>query len=238
MKLKIFIPASLLTLSLLAADSDIDPVAVSWTGAATNAQGEVMLQVAVNTTRAPDLADWCSHAGELCTEWYPKICALLDSEGFVPPKHLRIKFREQMPPGTPAATGGGVMSISADYIRHHTNDWGLVVHELTHVVQDYGRSQNPGWLVEGIADYVRLASFEPQARRPRLHPERDNYRAGYKVTAMFLEWIEKNHDPHFVHKINAAMRAGRYRPELFTELTGKPVDDLWADFIAASAKPA
>ena len=48
---------------------------------------------------------------------------------------------------------------------------GSVVHELVHVVQEYGRARrenpeatrSPGWLVEGLADYIRWFLYEPQS---------------------------------------------------------------------------
>ena len=36
-----------------------------------------------------------------------------------------------------------------------------MVHETTHVVQAYRRGARPGWLVEGISDYIRFFKFEP-----------------------------------------------------------------------------
>jgi hypothetical protein len=107
----------------------------------------------------------------------------------------------------------------------------MVIHELTHVVQAYQGDGNPGWLVEGVADYIRLTHFEPQARRPRIDPAKASYRDAYKTTAIFLEWAEKNYDRELVKELNRAMRAGSYRPELFQERTGKSVDELWAAFI-------
>jgi hypothetical protein len=105
----------------------------------------------------------------------------------------------------------------------------MVVHELTHVVQAYPPG-GPGWLVEGIADYIRIVKFEPQAPRPKL-TRLASYKDAYKTTAMFLEWIEKQHTPDLVVKMNAALRAGAYRDELWKELTGKTLDKLWADYV-------
>jgi hypothetical protein len=114
----------------------------------------------------------------------------------------------------------------------------MIIHELTHVVQAYRQRGNPGWLVEGVADYVRLTHFEPEARRPRINPDRASYRDAYKTTAIFLEWAEKKYDAALVKKLNAAMREGHYKPELFQEYTGKALDDLWAEFCDTLRKSA
>jgi hypothetical protein len=209
---------------------------ISWSGTATNAQGETMLTIKVDTSQAPDLAAWGRHAGELCAEWYPKICALLASDGFTPPRTVRLRFRDGR--GV-AATGGGTISINAVYVRRATNDFGMVIHELTHIVQSYHRGNTPGWLTEGIADNIRLSHFEPQARRPRINPEKAKYTDAYKITAIFLEWVEKKYDEQLVKKLNQAAREGKFQIELFKDYTGKTVDELWAEFAdTLRAKPS
>jgi hypothetical protein len=202
-----------------------------WSSSATNAAGETLVTVSVDTTEAHDLDDWGRRAGELVVEWYPKISRALASDGFTPPNDVRIKFHKDMK-GV-AATSRNVINVSADYVRKHTNDFGMIIHEVTHVVQDYRRHRNPGWLVEGVADYVRLTMFEPQARRPRIDPERASYRDAYKTTAMFLEWTEKEHGAGLVKKLNRAMREGSFQLELFKDYTGKTVDELWSEFIGS-----
>lgn len=137
-----------------------------------------------------------------------------------------------------AATSGGTISINAIYVRRATNDFGMVIHELTHVVQSYHRGNTPGWLTEGIADYIRLSHFEPQARRPRINPEKASYTDAYKTTAIFLEWVEKKYDEQLVKKLNQAAREGRFQIELFKDYTGKTMDELWAEFAdTLRAKP-
>jgi hypothetical protein len=199
-----------------------------WRGEATSAQGNVMATFIVNTEEAPDLGDWGRRAGELCVAWYPKLVELLPSAGFVPAREVRLNFRKDY--NGVAATSRDRIDISANYVRRTTNDFGMVIHELTHVVQAYRGGGNPGWLVEGVADYIRLTHFEPQARRPRIDPAKASYRDAYKTTAIFLEWAEKTYDRELVKELDQAMRAGSYRPELFQERTGKSVDELWAAF--------
>jgi hypothetical protein len=207
-------------------DTDTNFVA-SWTGTATNSQGQTILTITVDTSQSPDLDDWGRRAGELCAIWYPKICDLLASDGFTPPKTVRLRFRDGR--GV-AATGGGTIRINSVYVRAATNDFGMVIHELTHVVQSYHRGNVPGWLTEGIADYIRLTHYEPQARRPRINPDKASYTDAYKTTAIFLEWAEKTHDPQLVKQLNTAAREGKYRAQLFKDYTGKTVDELWAEF--------
>ncbi len=206
-----------------------------WTGTATNAQGVLLARISVEAHETPDLADWAKRAGQLCAEWYPKISGLLASEGFAPPNNVSLRFRADMK-GV-AAASGNTINFAASYVRGHTNDWGMVIHELTHVVQSYPPG-GPGWLVEGLADYIRLSHFEPNAPKPRINPDKASYRDAYKTTAIFLAWVEHRHDAKLVVKLNAALRQRKFRPELFKDATGKTVDELWADFTAElRAKP-
>lgn len=182
----------------------------------------------VDTNDATDLKEWGNKAGTLCVEWFPKIAALLPSEGFVAPKQITLDFDPKMK-GVAHALNGKI-TISADFVRQHPEDWGMVVHELTHIVQAYPPG-GPGWLVEGIADYIRIVKFEPEAPRPKLDLVKASYKDAYKTTAMFLEWIEKHHASDLVVKMNAALRKGAYRDEMWKELTGKTVNELWALFV-------
>ena len=101
-----------------------------------------------------------------------------------------------------------------------------------HIVQSYPDGA-PGWLVEGVADYVRyklgvdnagagwsLTPFNPK----------QNYTNAYRITARFLVWAEKKYSKKLVKKMDAAMRNQTYQPELWTKLTGKTVDELWKEY--------
>lgn len=57
-----------------------------------------------------------------------------------------------------AATSNGRVVFGAKYIKAKPGDIDVITHEVMHIVQDYGRSVGPGWLTEGIADYVRYNS--------------------------------------------------------------------------------
>ena len=146
---------------------------------------------------------------------------------------MRIVFKKDMK-GVAYASGRTIVIASA-WIEAHPDDFGMVVHELTHVVQGYRRG-GPGWLVEGIADYVRFAHFEPKTRIT-INPRRASYRDGYRTTAKFLAWVEKTHGAGTVRKLNEALRKGKYKDTLFETYTGRSVGRLWTDFLAAQERP-
>ncbi|WP_075162109.1 basic secretory protein-like protein [Chthonomonas calidirosea] len=189
---------------------------------------KITLHVSVDASEAPDLGPWLQQAKDLCEVWYPRIVKLLASPGFVPPDHVTLRFRNM---DGVAYTAGDVITISADYVRHHPDDLGMVIHELTHVVQSYP-SSNAGWLVEGIADYVRFFFYEPKAPRPYINIEKATYHDAYRTTAAFLAWATSKYDKHLVQQLNQALREGKFDISLFQKYTGRDVDTLWNEFIA------
>ena len=124
-----------------------------------------------------------------------------------------------------AAAGGGRITGSVKYFKAHPDDVGAMVHETVHCVQRYRTRNNPGWLVEGIADYVRFFKYEP-GKLGRINPNRARYNGSYRVTAAFLAYVADKYDKDLVRKLNQAMREGEYKEELWKALTGKTVQEL------------
>lgn len=137
-----------------------------------------------------------------------------------------------------AATSGGIVRYSPVWLAQHPGDIDVVTHEVMHIVQAYPPGSGPGWVTEGIADYVRyklgvdnagagwsLPAFSPGQR----------YTDAYRVTARFLEWIEQRVHKGMVKELDAAMRSRSYEDALWKKLTGKSVDELWEDYAAAPA---
>ena len=198
---------------------------------ARTGSGEEVATVMIDTQDTPDLADWGKKAGEKCIEWLPKLATLLPSDGFVPSKEVTLRFDPAME-GV-AATQGTSIVISAAWVRQNPGDFGMVIHELVHVVQDY-KGKGDGWLTEGIADYVRYWIYEPGTRTFEINRVKSHYRQGYGTAAAFLDWIERTKAKGTVVKLNAASREGRYREAFFEESFGKSLDALWEEFSAAS----
>jgi hypothetical protein len=182
-------------------------------------------RIVVDVEEVPQLREWAEKARGHCEKWYPRIDEILGG-GARPPRKVTLVFKRNMK-GV-AGTSGDRIAISADWVKAHPDDFGMVIHELTHVVQAYPM-YDPVWLVEGLADYVRYHHFEPK-RKPRVEPKKASYREGYGTAAPFLAWVEKTHDKKIVPKLNRALRAGAYKNELFKEYTGKGLDELWRDF--------
>jgi hypothetical protein len=184
--------------------------------------------VTVDYSEVPDVREWAEKARELCEKWYPLIAETLSSKDFTPPREVRLVFKDEKK-GI-AYTTGAKITVVADWIRKHPDDFGMVIHELCHVVQSYPKGV--GWITEGIADYVRYFKYEPKPSPPKISAKA-SYRDGYKTSATFLAWIEKTKDRDIIRKLNERLRGGGFKEEQFKEWTGSDLDTLWKEFIGS-----
>jgi len=193
--------------------------------------------IAIDTTDCPDLTLWTEK--ELLPEiekWYPKIVELLPSDGFVPPQSMRLVFSDAY--DGVAATSGDRMIGSTVWFRRQLQREakGAIVHELVHVAQQYsfwrgtrGARRAPGWVVEGIADYIRWHLYEPVGKRGGVggrSPAEMRHDASYRETASFLAWLVNNGHPEIVGELNAVVREGKYSDEFWINATGDSIDEL------------
>ena len=185
------------------------------------------VEFAIDSSEAPEMKAWAERAARVCERNYPMICEELASEGFHAPTQIRMTLKNSYR-GVAYASGTQIVG-SVKYFQGHLDDIGAMVHETTHCVQSYRGRGNPGWLVEGVADYVRFFRYEP--RRPRrLAPEQARYDGSYRTTAAFLEYVCAKYDRQTVKKLNAAMRQGRYTATIWKDITGKTVEELGRDW--------
>ena len=132
---------------------------------------------------------------------------------------------------------GNTATYRAEWLIENPDDYDVVVHEIMHVVQSYNSS--PGWITEGLADYVRYyygvnnaaAGWDLQM------PAGFSYTNGYGVAARFFIWVEASYDIELVEALDAAARAGSYQNVLWITLTGKGLNELWAAYLANPAMP-
>lgn len=209
-------------------------------------------EIAIDTADEPELKAWAEQKlAPVLAEWYPKITALLPGDGFVAPKQFSVIIR---PGRGVAATGGTRITVNSTWLQRELDGEavGALVHEVVHVIQQYGSGRRnrsdakriPGWLVEGIADYIRFFKFEPQNHGADLiwlksHRNQTlNHDGSYRISANFLDYVVEHYDPDktLIARVNAAGRQGQYTDELWQELTGKSLAELNAAWKAAVQK--
>jgi hypothetical protein len=198
-------------------------------------------EITIDTSEATNLTDWAREKlAPVLVEWQPKIAAMLTSDDFTAPD----KFSVTIKPGDGVAYASGTrITANSNWIERELEREavGSIVHEVVHVVQQYrGRRRDPdfnrppGWLVEGIPDYIRWFLYEPEShgadivwmrgrRNVRLEHE-----ASYRITANFLNHVIENYDKDksLITKLNAACRQGKYTDELWQEWTDKTLNEL------------
>ncbi len=210
--------------------------------------GNGAYQITIDTTETPDLTEWAhEELAPVVRQWYPRLVEMLPGEGYEAPTRVSITFSESMQ-GV-AATGGTRVRCAATWFRRELQGEakGAIVHELVHVVQNYGwgrrnnrnAARTPGWLVEGICDYIRWFLYEPQTHGADItarNIERASYDGSYRITGNFLNWVTETYDEDIVRKLNAAAREGNYSEQLWTKFTGHTVQELGDEWKAAMQK--
>ena len=199
-------------------------------------------EIVFDTSQLPEIKQWVDKKLKpVCADWYPKIVEMLPSEGYTAPKRFTIIFHKDMR-GVANAGGGRINCAGPWFLKNLDGEAaGAVVHEMVHIVQQYRRARdpekrNPGWLVEGLADYIRWMIYEPVEKRRRINPDRAKYTDSYHVTGAFLDYVVRTHDKEFVKKLNATMRKGEYTKDFWKEHTDKTVDELWDDYVKTLEK--
>lgn len=186
--------------------------------------------VVIDTTDFPSGKAWAEKARLVVSEWFPLVWRMMGTEGRTPPKTVHLVFKRTLE--APAYASGDTLTVSGEWITKQPDDFGMMVHELTHLIQSYsGPGERPGWLTEGIADYIRWWRYEPESPRTPINPAKASYRDSYRTTAGFLAFLTARYDRGLVPRLDRALRDGTYKNDLFTQATGKDLDALWAEFL-------
>lgn len=137
-----------------------------------------------------------------------------------------------------AATGiTAEIHLSATYLAkfHARNPGGLqheihgvLMHEMTHVWQCYLGQRAPHWIVEGVADYIRLrVGLAAEHWRKGVG---GNWEDGYQTTGFFLDWIEESWSGFVVELTKDPC------VERVEKTTGFAIEKLWESYQKALAR--
>ena len=200
--------------------------------------------ITIDSSEAPDLCGWVeTNLKPVVTEWYPKLVEMLPSEGYEAPQQFTITLDKDAK-GV-AFAGGGKITCAVDWFRKNLEGEavGAVVHEMVHIVQNYGwgrrntpqeeRKRTPGWITEGIPDYIRWFLYEPETKGAEItarNLSRAKYDGNYRISGNFINWVVQTYDKEIAKKINAAARAAKYSDDLWKEYTGKTIEELGAEW--------
>ncbi len=197
------------------------------------------VEFTVICTDAPELREWTEETARLCEQWYDSLNDFLTAKDTHPTDRITLTMTRRYRGVAAASMEQGTIRCAVNWFEKHRDDQGAVIHETLHIIQrypGYGTPRAPSWLVEGIDDYVRFFFYEPGKAGPV--PKRAaQYDASYRITATFLDYLMRIYDKEIIHKLDAALRAGIYKPALFEEATGKSVHALNDEWRASMGIP-
>jgi hypothetical protein len=191
-------------------------VAATALGSAPKAEAAVICNVdssaiPANLTRAR------RYAGETgtgrCTAAWNRIVGRVVAGRYTPPGAVLVAFVAR-PYGRdrPAATLGNRVEVNYNYVDTNYTDWGVLTHELTHVIQSYPHGQV--WVAEGIADWARYDAGQPP---PNHGPSPScagghNYVEGYECSAAFFKFLNRRFGGAVLQDVNAYQHNGGADP--------------------------
>lgn len=188
-------------------------------------QGDFTLCVTNHDTRTKPQT--VAHMTQLFFDVYPRLVERFNAGA---PRTVEFSIG---PASFIAGASGNEVRYQTEWLLNQPEDYDVVVHEVMHIVQSYTTA--PGWLTEGIADYVRheygvnnvAAGWSLQ-----MPGAGSSYADGYGTTGRFLVWLEARYAIEFVDMLDTALRGGSYVSGFWVSYTGKTVDQLWQDYVA------
>ena len=185
------------------------------------------VSVRLNISQAPQLENWGVHAKELIKLWSPRVAKILDVQKY--PHNIDLTIQKSYE-GIAFADSNSI-TVSSHWIEKYPEDIGLIVHEVVHVVQLYPEFE-PGWVTEGVANYIRWHLYE---KKPLywfpIGEDEKGYEAAYRITGGFFLWIVIHKNEDFIKILNTYMKGCEYKDSIFFQYTGNDLDALWQEYI-------
>lgn len=201
---------------------------------------QVDIDVSAVEAKSPEIKTWALHAAEVCRVWYPVIVRTLGAGARLPEKVTLTFVPHALAPAYYDA--GERIYFDTSHVLEDPTNYGMAVHELCHVVQQY-KASGHSWVTEGLADYVRFYLYETDPANGALHAQ-SRYTDSYRTTALFFAFLENTSDPGIVLRLSTAMRDPATNDavirRVFAENLALPpggrktLDELWRDFMAAA----
>ncbi|MGS2738635.1 basic secretory protein-like protein [Sinomicrobium sp. M5D2P17] len=160
---------------------------------------------------------------------YPKLVKRFNHKS---PKRVEVKI-DTAYTGVAYAHDGKI-TISAAWLRKKPKDTDVITHEVMHLVQSYPSGSGPGWITEGIADYVRYkygVDNEGSGWSLPDYAEGQHYSHSYRITARFLLWLSEIYQEDLILQLDQQMRNATYSGNFWKKHTDHSLDMLWEVYI-------
>jgi len=193
---------------------------------------------AVEFRGVPEIKEFAERARQVGNESYPKILALLSENPSEAPQQFSIIFRNHasvknlMNDGSGGFMQNGKIYLGLDWLTNTPAELdSYLVHEMTHVAQDYSWRRTSACWTEGIADYVRFKlGYTNGWMCPQCSALYPHYTSGYTCAGAFLLFLDTQYGDGVVAKLNHELRHHSYSDGFFKNTTGKDLKELWSAF--------
>jgi hypothetical protein len=163
--------------------------------------------------------------------WYPKLVQQFSYGSYSTPTTINVNFAAI---GGGAQTSGTTITIGTTANYTSPNFPGLVLHEATHILQQY--PSGPFWVAEGFAVYATHTIYN-DANTP-FPSTGSNYTDGYSPGAYLIKsasrWAAASGLPR---EINVAAHNDTYSDAIFVNRTGRSPAQWWSAINARTAIP-
>jgi hypothetical protein len=190
-----------------------------------------------NYSEFPQFKDRALQLFQYFESKYPKILQLVNL-----PMSERVNIvMKILPLGLPVGKTGH-NDIHLDPNQIHPEDLGFLVHEGTHVAQDFQDENfeninNRWWLVEGIANYVRLLLGWDAPNQPKFEPSKIKRNVSlieqrnYDVWAEFFKWLATRYSKgDLLADLTNVLKKGEIDETFLKREFGKSSEQLWQEF--------
>jgi transcriptional regulator with XRE-family HTH domain len=175
----------------------------------------------------PSMLKTAQNLNQVFNAVYPQLVNRFALDPTTAPKTVTLTFASNL--SSVASINGATIILSANWMQQHPNDFGLLTHELTVLLEHYP-SGVPGWFADGMADYARdvygPANDDDWSLPNGVQPQ-NSYLQGGGIAARFLLWLEQHTTLSIVDQLNHALQAGQTFSTVFHHVTHHSVDQLW-----------
>ena len=188
--------------------------------------------VTVQRNGLSGLDTYAANATETLKVWYPKAVDMIVGGAYNTPTNITVNVVSSSSVECATyryagwVTGGSVFNVCYNYVQSEPNDMSLVVHEVTHIIQNLVGGSH--MTIEGTASWVSDRStgyIQPKPTWPAIY---DN---GYGIGSYFFSWLATTYNqPNIVRDINIAVHnqtATDYA--VIKQKTGKSIGSLFSE---------
>jgi len=189
--------------------------------------GNPVPAIATGSGSDASYAAWVADAKEEMRIWYPKLSDKLALGKYTPPTNFSVRVVSM---SGIASTSGTTISVSKQWLSANRQEYGVVIHEMAHVMQNY-KGNGAYWATEGLADWTRVHFYRDPAKKSTPPQGHELYTQGYEPAAGLLNYIDNQVGGSFLKSLNTALKNDSYNDvKTIASLTGKSQNKWWQNY--------